>query len=573
MGKKAVIRIQKILFRVPEKTLGIVFTSLFGLAAGLAAVAFLLTTNGLFKVCYLAWLQQPLGVFLGLSFVVIMGSSLLVGVLVTRLSRDAAGSGVPQLKAAYWKELGFVPWRAVWVRFLAGAASLGGGASLGREGPTVYVGGGLASCCAGWLGTPKRQRRDAALVGAAAGLAAAFNTPLAAITFVLEELLGDFGSRAMGKVVLGAVIGAFTVHALVGKQPAFTLPVVETHTWQLYVVVPLVAAVAALLGVFFQRASLYWRERVRRLHRVPKWLWPCVGGVITWVLGCSLFALTGHVGVFSLGYQDLSAALNNQLTWQVAGALVLAKLPATIACYSTGGSGGIFSPTLFLGGLSGIFLAGVVDHWLPLGADDHIILAVVGMSACFGAVVRAPLTAVLMVFEMTHQFALVPALLLGTIISQSLARLAGHHNFYDALLLQDGHDLIQIKPPRDMIAWQNLPVSAVANFKPAVLRNFTTDQLETFLDHQPYRCFPVEQDGRLQGIATRDAVEAALRHRSVPPLEKAVTCLPEQTIREVADRFLNTPSGFMVVVDPQTAAICGVLTLHDLLRAQAALTE
>jgi len=558
---------------VPQKSLDLALTSLFGLVAGLAAVAFLLTTNGIFKVCYLAWIEQPLGVFLGISFVVIIGSSLLVGLLVTYLSREAVGSGVPQLKAAYWKELGFVPWRAVWVRFLAGAASLGGGASLGREGPTVYVGGGLASCLSGWLGTPKRQRRDAALVGAAAGLAAAFNTPLAAVTFVLEELLGDFGSRAMGKVVLGAVIGAFTVHALVGKQPAFSLPTVESHTWTLYVVVPLVATVAALLGVIFQRASLLWRERVRLRHRVPKWLWPVLGGLITWILGCSVFALTGHVGVFGLGYQDLSAALNNQVTWQVAGALVLAKLPATIACYSTGGSGGIFSPTLFLGGLSGIFLAGVAGHWLPLGPDDYIILAVVGMSACFGAVVRAPLTAVLMVFEMTHQFALIPALLLGTIISQSLARLAGKHNFYDALLLQDGHELIHIKPPRDMTAWQNLPVSAVANFKPAIFREAGGVPLETFLDHHPYRCFPVEREGRLCGVVTRAALEQMLRQRTPPPVEAAITCQPEQTIREVADRFLETPSGFMVVVDPASGTIRGVLTLHDLLRAQAALAE
>ena len=565
--------IQKYLQRVPEKTLGIVLTSLFGLVAGLAAVAFLLTTNGLFKVCYLAWIRQPLGIFIGLSFVLIMGSSVLVGLLVTRLSREAAGSGVPQLKAAYWKELGFVPWRAVWVRFLAGAASLGGGASLGREGPTVYVGGGLASCCAGWLGTPKRHRRDAALVGAAAGLAAAFNTPLAAVTFVLEELLGDFGSRAMGKVVLGAVIGAFTVHALVGKQPAFALPTVETHSWTLYVVVPLVAMVASLIGVIFQRASLHWRERVRRRHRVPRWLWPAVGGLITWVLGCGLFALTGHVGVFGLGYQDLTAALNNQLTWQVAGALVLAKLPATIACYSTGGSGGIFSPTLFLGGLSGIFLAGLATHWLPLGQDDQIILAVVGMSACFGAVVRAPLTAVLMVFEMTHQFALVPALLIGTIISQSLARLAGQNNFYDALLLQDGHELIHIKPPRDMTAWQNLPVSAVANFKPALYHELEPAKLATFLDHHPYRCFPVEKDGRLTGVVTRAALEQTLRQKTAPPVEVAITCHPDQTIREVADRFIETPSGFMVVVAPETGTISGVLTLHDLLRAQAALAE
>ena len=132
---------------------------------------------------------------------------------------------------------------------------------------------------------------------------------------------------------------------------------------------------------------------------------------------------------------------------------------------------------------------------------------------------------------------------------------------------------MRIKPPRDMQAWRNLPVSAVANFKPVVIHDFAADHLTTLLDQHPYRCFPVATAGRLEGIVTRVAVEAALHHRSSPTLEAAVTCRPEQTIREVADRFLNTPSGFQVVVDPQTATTRGVLTLHDLLRAQAALTE
>jgi CIC family chloride channel protein len=124
-----------------------------------------------------------------------------------------------------------------------------------------------------------------------------------------------------------------------------------------------------------------------------------------------------------------------------------------------------------------------------------------------------------------------------------------------------------------MTAWQHLPVSAVANFKPVVLRDFAPDQLAILLDHHPYRCFPVMKDDRLQGVVTRAALEEMLHKQVPPPLEVPVTCLPDQTIREVADRFLDTPSGFMVVVDPGTAAVRGVLTLHDLLRAQAALAE
>ncbi len=217
------------------------------------------------------------------------------------------------------------------------------------------------------------------------------------------------------------------------------------------------AAVASFIGVAFQTLTLSLRARVRERSRLPAWLRPLCGALITWVLGCAVFLINGHTGVFGLGYNDLSLALNDKLVWQVAGVLVLAKFVATVASYGWGGCGGIFSPTLFLGGMTGLFFAGLAGIWLPLTAADRIVLAAVGMSACFNAVVRAPLTALLIVFEMTHQFSLVPALMFCSIVSQAIARLGGRHNFYDALLLQDGHELIRIKPPRDLESWQKLP--------------------------------------------------------------------------------------------------------------------
>src|SRR5208282_621975 len=284
---------------------------------------------------------------------------------------------------------------------------------------------------------------------------AAFNTPLAAITFVLEEMLNnEFGSRVLGGVVLAAVMGALIVHALLGPQPAFTLPAVESVSWLMYAILPIVASVASLLGVAFQRLTLSLRSRVRDVSRLPSWLKPMVGALATWVLGCAVFLVSGHTGVFGLGYRDLSLALNNALPWQIAGLLVATKLVATVASYGWGGSGGIFSPTLFMGGLTGFFIAGLAGLWIPLTDSDRIVLAAVGMSACFNAVVRAPLTSLLIVFEMTHQFSMVPALMFCSIVSLAIARLGGHHNFYDALLLQDGHELIRIKPPRDLGSWQ-----------------------------------------------------------------------------------------------------------------------
>jgi CIC family chloride channel protein len=560
--------------KIPESTRGILIALLYAAAAAGSAVAFLWLSNFVFRMTIERLASTPLLVFVLGSLGVIGITSIAAGVLMTRVSPDAAGSGVPQLKASYWKELGFVKLGSVIVKFIGGVLTLGGGTSLGREGPSVYVGGGVASSLAAAFGVPKTARRSPAATGAAAALAAAFNTPLAAITFVMEEMLNnEFSSRVLGGVVLAAVLGALIVQAILGRQPAFSLPAVEGVSWLMYAILPIVAAVASLIGVAFQDLTLRLRARVRDRSRLPPWLRPLCGALVTWALGCAVFMANGHTGVFGLGYNDLSLALNNKLLWQAAGLLVVAKFVATVASYGFGGCGGIFSPTLFLGGLTGLFLAGVAGTWIPLTAADKIVLAAVGMSACFNAVVRAPLTALLIVFEMTHQFSMVPALMFCSIVSQAIARLGGHHNFYDALLLQDGHELIRIKPPRDLQSWQRLPVSQVAHTRPVVLPDLERITIQNYLESYPYDRFPVVIGGEIRGVASRSELKAALSANTVPRLAPPVLCGPELSVREVGALLMESSSG-MVLIRPHAGAdISAVVTLHDLLRAQAALAE
>jgi chloride channel protein, CIC family len=546
-------------------------TAILSLAAGLSAVGFLFFTNLLFSKTYVVFAARSRPFFILASFLLIILTSLAVGWLLNILSPEAAGSGIPQIKSAYWKELGYIGMRPVLVKFLAGILSIGGGNSLGREGPSVFIGSGIASNLAGVFGESRRERRGASVVGASAGLAAAFNTPLAAITFTIEEIVGDLNNRFLGRVVLSSVLGAFVVYALLGKQPAFSLPSVDNVSWLHYTLVPLVAAVAALAGVVFQRVTLAWRERLRRQKRVPLWAMPVCGGFLTWILGTTIYLATGRIGVFGLGYHDLSAALNNNLPWKIAGLLVCAKLLATIVGYSFGGCGGIFAPSLFIGGLSGYFLAGLAANWLSLTPADHIVLAAVGMSACLGVAVRAPLTSMLIVFEMTHQFALVPGLLLGTIVSQALARLTGPLNFYDALLVQDGHELHKIRPPLDLQSWQNLPVSAIANFRPVVLRSLEPTELRETVDRYPYNSFPVEEDGRLRGIISRQQILESLLGGGAPEIQATVTCHSDQTVRDIGDKFIESPANVLIVVDAGGETILGIITLHDLIRAQASI--
>ena len=418
----------------------IVKTVLYAVTGSLVAVLFLKGTNLLYGSIFPVLALRSPAVFLAGSFAALTISSLLVGLLLGKVMPSAAGSGIPQLKAAYRRDAGQLPWRAAWVKLLGGIISLGGGASLGREGPTVYASGAAASALAGRLGATPRERMSATATGAAAGLSAAFNTPLASITFVLEELAGDLNSRHLGGAILAAVTGAFCTWALVGRHPAFAVPPVEAVTWRSYLLAPLAAGLAAVAGIYFQRRTLFLRQRIRDTSRLPPWLRPLIGGWWVWLLGSAVFLASGHLGVFSLGYGDLSLLLHGGVTWKCALLLLLAKVSATALIYGWGGCGGIFAPTLFFGAMAGFVVASLARlSGFMLGADAELLLSLVGMSACFGAVVRAPLTALLIVFEMTHRYEIVPALMIGTVVSQAVARLwGGSHNFYDAILAQDG---------------------------------------------------------------------------------------------------------------------------------------
>jgi CIC family chloride channel protein len=561
--------IPRSLQRLPARARPVVITACLGLVAGLAAVLFHLAIHVIYQRGIEALSHGTRSNFLLGSFAIVTGTSAIAGWLLTRFCPDAAGSGIPQLKLAFWKDFGFVPWRVVWVKFAGGALSVGGGSSLGREGPSVQLAGGAASQLAGVLGVAKNERRAAAAAGAAAGLAAAFNTPIAAVTFVLEEIIGDLNSRLLGSVLLAAVLGALVAHGLLGAQPAFILHGQGAPGWLGYAFTPLVAALAAVAGCWFQKLSLGLRAINKRPHRLPAWSRVMLGGLGVWAIGAAVFITTGHAGVFSLGYDDLSLALDGRLVWHLAALLLVAKLAATAVCYGLGGCGGIFAPTLFFGAMAGAALSGLAGLALPLTGSDHVTLAVVGMCACLGAVVRAPVTGILIVFEMTHEFALVPVLMIGALVSQMIGRRLTHENFYEAVLAQDGQHIDRLVPPRSLRTWMELPVARIANFSPIVARDLSSTALEELLARHPYDRFPVVENDRLAGIVTRREAAAAAAQRP-PALEPAVTCRPGTPLREVADLIVTSPSGLLVIQDEvgATGRVIGVITMHDILRAQ-----
>ena len=586
-------RLSEVLPKIPVTARPILLTTAYGLCGGAAAVIFEVAINLIYNGTFLRFAglvkaeKLSHAGFLGLTFVVLVVTSLIAGYLLSAFCPEAAGSGIPQLKLAFWKDFGYVPIRVAWVKFIAGALTVGGGASLGREGPTVQLAGGLSSQLAGRLGVAKNGRRLAAAAGAAAGLAAAFNAPLASITFVLEEIVEDLNSRMLGSILYAAVLGALVVQAFLSNRPAFDLPqIAEVPTWRGYLLAPVGAVVASLVGVVFQQMALGLRGGFRRrpaMMAVPAWLRPAIGGIVTWGIGGAVFIYTGHLGIFSLGYEDLNSGLNNHLTWELAALLLGGKLLATTIGYGTGGCGGIFAPNLFLGAMCGIALSRFsLAAGVPLTPNDHVLVAVVAMSACLGAVVRAPLTSILIVFEMTHEFALVPALLVGALISQSVSRFFLHHNFYEQILVEDGNTMRTFMPPRDLRSWRNYPVSAIANFQPVVLEPedlATPEALRAkFAENEKFERFPVAADpaaGRKEpGLLFKPQALAALEVKQAVPVREAHTCLREATISEAQAGLIESKDGVVLIMDKaEDGIVVGMLTLHDLLRAQDALAQ
>ena len=562
-------RLAQFLGRVPNPTRGILLTCFYGLGAGLVTVAFQLAIHGVYDVGLARWAEMSFPRFAALSLAVILVTSGISGWLLTRYCPEAAGSGIPQLKAAFWKDFGAIPSRVIWVKFIAGVLSIGGGTSLGREGPSVQLAGAVGSNLAGFAGEPKHRRRMGAATGAAAGLAAAFNTPLAAITFVLEEIIGDLNSRLLGFVLLASVLGAFVVHALIGKQPAFILTEVSAPTALGYALTPVVAAFAALVGVLFQQAALGIRGWMRTTRTIP-WTRPMIGALITWVLAMLVFSQTGRLGVFSLGYDDLSQSLSGNISWKVAGLLLIAKFIATAVCYGTGGCGGIFAPSLFLGAMTSALLVGCAHLLFDVQRGDLIALMVVGMSATLGAVVRAPVTGILIVFEMTHEFALVPALMIGALISQLISRQFLAHNFYEAALRQDDIVLERIVPPRDLKSWQSLPVSIVTNFHPVAMESTDSNDILEHLKKHRYARFPWIKDHQVAGIVTRKELERSVMENRPPEIQTASTCYVYQSVRELQRVLIESNEGLVAVLDRPRGRLLGVVTLHDLLRAEVA---
>ena len=373
---------------------------------------------------------------------------LIVGLGLTYWAPAAAGSGIPQVKVAFALRSGLVSLRETIGKFVLCAFQIGSGASLGLEGPTVQICAGVSSLMARAARLSPTNCRRMASVGMAAGIAAAFNAPIASITFTLEELIGDLDQTMLSGVIVAAALAAVVEHSILGSHPVFHITrAYELGSASSLVWYALLGILASLVSIAFTDGLLNLRAYFKQLKSVLKWIHPAIGGLATGALAALALYFFHLNGIAGDPYRTLELALTGTMPLTLMLAFCVLKLAATVSSYSSGGSGGIFAPSLFMGSMLGGAVGYLDVTILHHPADSIGAFAVVGMGAVFAGIVRAPMTSILIVFEMTGGYGLVLPLMIANMSAFALARHWRPVPIYDALLLQDGIELPHGNPP------------------------------------------------------------------------------------------------------------------------------
>src|SRR6266850_2743305 len=409
-----------------EEQVFLVLTLFIGALVGVVVVAFILVTSRFGARLY------PAGGAAWRRLLVPVTGSLGMGYLLFRYFPDARGSGVPQTKAALYARGGRISLSTVFGKFFCTSATLASGIPLGREGPAVQVGAGIASVLGRKLGLRPEKVKALVPVGAAAAIAAAFNTPLAAVLFALEEVVGDLHAPVLGSVVLASATSWAMLRLLLGNDPLFQVPQYQLiHPGELGIYAVL-GVVGGFVSLTFTRLLLWMRARFLRFPRKTVWFQPVAGGLMVGVMGWFVPELLG------VGYKHVGAALNGGIALKLMCLLLVLKLVAVATSYASGNAGGIFGPSLFLGAMLGGIVGTAAQHFLPGYAASPGAYALVGMGTAFAGIIRAPMTSVVMIFEITRDYAVIVPLMISSLVSFFISARFQKQPIYEVLAYQDG---------------------------------------------------------------------------------------------------------------------------------------
>ena len=418
----------------------LVLSIFIGILSGLLVVCFRMAIQWL-KVLLLGSVPHS-GQYRLLLAPMLVG--LLLGAMVKYLFPQARGSGINQTKAALYVYNGYISFRTVVGKFITSALAIGSGQSLGPEDPSLQIGAGIASLIGRRLHLSRERLRLFAPVGAAAGLAAAFNAPISAILFVIEEVIGAWSAAVLGSIVLAAVSSVVVARAFWGSQPMFRVPAITLRDNRELLAYATLGVVGGFAAVLFSRLLAVLRPWLRSLPDWTRMLQPAAAGLL---VGCVGFF--GFPQVMGAGYDTIDHAMHGQYLWHILLALAILKILATTVSFSSGTPGGMFAPTLFIGAMLGASVGMFEKHFFPQLVGSVGAYGLVGMGVLFAAFLRVPLTSVFMVFELSGNYSIVLPVILANTLAYLIARSLQPVPIFEQLTLQDGLNLPSMEEARE----------------------------------------------------------------------------------------------------------------------------
>jgi CIC family chloride channel protein len=371
-------------------------------------------------------------------------AGLVIAIFTRYVFPNVRGSGINQTKAALYISNGYISFRTVIGKFLLSALAIGSGHSLGPEDPSLQIGAGVASLISRRFGMSKEKLRIFAPIGAAAGLAAAFNAPISAILFVIEEVIGQWSAAVLGSIVLSAVASVVVARSFWGAQPMFRIPVIDLRDSRELLAYAVLGVVGGFASLLFARCLSYLRPKLRSQPPWSQLLQPAAAGLLVGAIG-----YFGLVQVMGAGYEAIDQAMHAQFAWKMLLLLALFKIIATTLSFSSGTPGGMFAPTLFIGAMLGASVGTFEKIYFPHLTGTIGSYALVGMGVLFAAFLRAPLTSVFMVLEVSGNYSIVLPVILANAIAYLISRVLQPVPILEQFTHQDGLDLPSMEELRE----------------------------------------------------------------------------------------------------------------------------
>ncbi len=549
-----------------------VIAALIGICAGMIAIGFRWMVTAVGEMFFGG--ASPLENNLGLMIIIVPTiGALVVGGIIHWLCPEVRGSGVADVMRALVVDKGKFRARVPLLKAVASSVTIGSGGSAGREGPIIQIGASFAGVVGSKLRLTSAEMRTVVACGAAGGIAATFNTPLAGAVFALELLLLEFKTRSFVPLIISTVFATLVSRLFLGDFPAFSVrleySLVSPYELGFYL---LFGVIAGAVGVLFIK-SLYRIEGVFESLRMPRWSKPAIGALFVGVI--ALF----YPSVMGVGYDTVTMALNVDLAGLFEGRYVLLfvvlllfmKLIATAMTLGSGGSGGVIGPSLFLGAMLGAAFGLGVHELFPSMTAEYGAYAIVGMAAVFASSTRATLTAILMLFEMTYNYNIILPLMFSCVVSDAVSSALSQETIFTSKLKRQGitytHDL-----SANILEHAKVMEAMSSSYQPVK----EDTPLRDVVDLEMYsgrRCFPVvSADGKLKGILTSSDVRSAFAKGKSDGKAKdamtkrVVTVFPEDTLQVAFEKMVLRKIGYLPVVDPaKPSRLIGMIDREALL--------